>query len=336
MKSWPIILALGISAIIGVGILGINNAAEAPTNTGAKAGGAPGAPGAPALRLHWQEQISALGPAGAYDKFKREYSKVHFSAQHLAAHVMGELIYETVGLPGLAICDPAFAFGCYHSFFGRAIAEKGEDIVKELDRQCVSRLGPGYTGCQHGIGHGLMEYFGSRRLAEALRECERTTVIHPLLGCTSGVFMEYNTPIVIGEQTSQSLRELSPDPLDPCPSLQENFRPSCYFELAAWWHNYVDYGEMGRLCARLDAASVREACFLGIGYIVVPFNEYRIKPSKTDCQKMPTSDGGVLCRAGAWWSYFAVPEQRSLADDMCADLTALERSRCLEKGMFVR
>lgn len=285
----------------------------------------------------WRDRIAAAGPEAAYAEFKAAYAERHFSDQHIAIHVMGGLLYETMGITGLAVCDDTFAFGCYHSFFASAIGRGGTGIVADLDRECVGRLGRGETGCQHGIGHGLVEHLGSSHLAEALELCGTTTTIHYLLGCTSGVFMEYNTPIVIGATASQTLRELDRDaPTAPCPSLAERFRPSCYFELAPWWKNYFSYEDMGRLCAELAVTAEREACFLGIGYIIVPFNEYRTVPSLADCGRMPIRDGELLCRAGMWWSYFVVPERRPLADDACAGLTPAEQSFCGATGRLVQ
>lgn len=283
----------------------------------------------------WRDRIAAAGPEAAYAEFKMAYAERHFSDQHTVAHLMGALIYEAVGAAGFAICDRTSAFGCYHGFFARAIGENGPAIVTELDRECVQRLGRGETGCQHGIGHGLVEHFGSPRLAEALELCGRTTTIHRLLGCASGAFMEFNTPIAIGDTASQTLRDLDRNnPFAPCPSTAARFRPSCYFELAPWWRNYLGYDEMGQLCAKLDADAEREACFQGIGYAIVPFNNYVLPASLADCRRMPTREGELLCRAGMWWSYFVVPERRSLADGACDGLTPIERSRCLQNHLI--
>ena len=285
----------------------------------------------------WRDRIAATGPEAAYAEFKAAYTERHFSDQHIAAHIVGALLFEALGAAGLAVCDSTFAFGCYHSFFASAIAKNGTGAVADLDRECVQRLGRGETGCQHGIGHGLMEYFGPHRLTEALISCERTTTVHPLLGCISGVFMEYNTPIAIGASATQTLRELdASEPTAPCPSLAERFRPSCYFELAPWWRNYFSYQEMGNFCTGLNNVAEREACFLGIGYIIAPFSNYDLPTSQTECNRMPVRDSMLLCRSGLWWSYFVVPERRSLADDTCGDLTSQERSYCIQKGRLLR
>lgn len=291
---------------------------------------------APAEERHWRERLSAVGADAAYQEFKRAYADRHFSDQHIAAHVMGALLYRELGVAGLRTCDEAFAFGCYHSFFGTALAEIGPDGIRDFDRQCIEQFGPYGTGCQHGIGHGIMEYVGPRRIDDALRLCEGTTVVHPLLGCTSGVFMEYNTPIAIGTTASQTLREIDPgNPLAPCPALAERFRASCYFELAPWWKNFFDYEAIGRLCAELAAPGEREACLLGIGHIIAPFTAYDLTASRRECRRMPTEDDEVLCRAGLYWGYFIVPERRPLAEGACTELKPDERSRCLTRGRLV-
>lgn len=343
MKLAYAIAVAAVAAIVGLALLGWRAPAERSSGTGPprteesiltqEATGVE----VKKERRRWQERIAAVGAEAAYAEFKREYAARHFSAQHIVAHIIGELLYETAGMAGLAVCDASFAFGCYHSLFGAAIARNGDAVVADLDRECVTRLGSGNTGCQHGIGHGILEHLGGERLGEALGLCAKTTTIHPLLGCTSGVFMEYNTPIIIGESAAQTLRPLDRrQPLAPCPTLIPSFRPSCYFELAPWWKSFFVYGEMGHLCATLQSPAEREACFQGIGYIIVPFSEYDIKLALAECRRMPTREGEILCRAGMWWSYFVVPERRQIADGACRDLAPRERSSCIQKGRLIQ
>src|SRR3989338_2641211 len=160
----------------------------------------------------WSARIDSIGTARAYGEFKEAYEAQDSKFQHLAAHVMGSLLYEKEGLAGLGICDATFAFGCYHSFFGSAVSKEGIGAIKDFDRICMEKFGPWGTGCPHGIGHGILEYMGHEKLDEALAACAHTTQKHPLLGCTSGVFMEYNFPVLIGkEEASSQVRKWNPD-----------------------------------------------------------------------------------------------------------------------------
>lgn len=285
-------------------------------------------------------RIDQIGAERAYGEFQEAYAQSSFAEQHLAAHLMGELLYEKLGLPGLSVCDSSFSFGCYHSFSGRAIAAGGLEIVRQLYQVCLKNFGPLGTGCQHGLGHGILEHLGHGRLGDALETCRLAPQVHPLLGCTSGVFMEYNFPTIVTRETSFTRRrEPEPqNPESPCDTMvEERFRQSCYFELGQWWFEVFsrDYREIGRLCREIAAGLERKSCFLGLGYIAAPSNGYAVATTIERCRLMPDRESELLCRAGAAWSFFVMPEQRSLAERLCAGLKPDEKVHCLEEARFV-
>ena len=283
----------------------------------------------------WSYRIDEVGPEQAYEDFKGEYTSQHFSIQHAAAHIIGELLYIKEGIAGIVICDSSFSFGCYHSFFALALGEGGAGIVEDLDRGCIEKNTRGGLGCQHGIGHGLMAYMGPERIADALEACATLAWKEPLLGCQSGVFMEYNFPTNFGLlNLSVTLRrELdAANPYEPCPDLAEKFRQACYYGFARWWGVVFDHKEMGSLCAVILNSKEKEACYLGIGAAAGPATQFDISETIKKCQKMPNSKGELFCRAGAAWIFFAVPEQRSLAPLLCQGLGNDLEKICIQKS----
>lgn len=290
-------------------------------------------------RERWAKRIEDAGAAQAYQDFVRLYSPLHFGKQHYGAHIMGALLYEKGGLSALTICDNNFSFGCYHAFFSQALAAEGVSVIAELDRQCVEKYGEFGTGCQHGIGHGLLEYMGHDRLAEALQSCKYTTQKNPLFGCTSGIFMEYNVPIIIDEErTYTKFRELDfARPYEPCPTLAEEFQGSCYYEMGQWWDKYYpdDYRDIGKLCENIPNPKHKESCYLGVGNVAAPSSEYDPAEALRKCLGMPTEEGRLLCRSGASWSTFANPAFRDRAPQMCADLPIVEQKTCVQKSDIV-
>src|SRR3989344_1761302 len=288
----------------------------------------------------WSARIDRIGAARAYEEFKEAYLVQDSKFQHLAAHVMGSLLYEKKGLAGLGVCDATFAFGCYHSFFGSAVSKEGIGAIKDFDRTCMEKFGPWGTGCPHGIGHGILEYMGHEKLYEALDACSYTMQKHPLLGCTSGVFMEYNFPILIGSgEVSSSLREWNPEAsLSPCISVAEKYRSSCFFEIAQWWERvlYQDYAKMGKLCQTVNSQNEREVCFLGIGHALAPTASYNIQGAIARCNQMPDAETKIFCRAGASWGFFVVPEQRANAPLLCENLSPAVEKECLNKAQFIK
>lgn len=274
----------------------------------------------------WNTQIARQGAKAAYAEFKDTYADEPFAVQHSAAHAFGAALYQEEGLGGLAVCDPAFAYGCYHSLFGYAFAEAGSiAIVEELDAVCVDRYGETDTGCQHGIGHGLMEFLGPGQLSEALEACAMTTQPTPLYGCTSGVFMEFNNPLLFTDDGPRTqLRPISDDTLhSPCDRVASRFQESCYHEISLWWrHAYsADHAILGGLCAdAVGGASSRRACYLGLGNLIASSAEYRADAVLEACATMPDSVGDVLCRVGAVTRLKGTGSDDAAAEQVCATL----------------
>ncbi|MCH7883575.1 hypothetical protein IIA95_04175 [Patescibacteria group bacterium] len=288
-------------------------------------------------RQKWIGRIDAVGTERAYEEFKKMYASDRFKIQHTMAHVMGELLYEKKGIEGLTTCDSSFAFGCYHSFFGRAISEEGMDAIPKLDKACVKKYGPGGTGCLHGIGHGIIEYLGHDKLVTALEACRLTTQVNPLFGCTSGVFMEHNIPIIISAEKIQSkIREPNNEnPYEPCNTIvPKEFRKSCYFEIGLWWKHVLDadFEKLGMLCKKIPEAEYRELCYLGVGTVVAPTSNFEAEKAIRLCEEMPDPRPILLCRAGASWVFFAVPEKRFLAQTVCKNPEQSDELYCLLKS----
>lgn len=291
-------------------------------------------------RERLSRRFDEVGGVRMYVELKGKYGASSFDVQHTIAHVFGEMLYEKMGIEGVSVCDGSFAFGCYHSFFGKAISEKGMAVVRDLDQACIRKNGPLGTGCQHGIGHGLLEYTGPGGLVKALNGCALTTQVKELFGCTSGIFMEYNLPaLVSGVSSSMQLREFDAvKPYDPCNTLIPNrFRKSCYYELAQWWDKvfHGDYKKIGMLCAGVDSTQYREVCFIGLGNMAAPSKQYNVAQTIEICKQMPDQESETLCRAGASWSFFAAPEKRALAATVCEGIEPQRQNYCIKKSDLI-
>ncbi len=289
-------------------------------------------------RERWSKIIDAVGPEQAYSDFKSEYMNENFGKQHLAAHIMGTLLYQKEGIAGQAVCDSTFSFGCYHSFFSKALTDKGLSIIPKLNQVCLDKFGPLGSGCQHGIGHGIMDYFGPSHLLAALNACQPTTTPSPIAGCTSGVFMEYNVPVIISETDAVAeSRPINPQkPYDPCPQLPESFQESCYYSIGQWWDQTDVYRgkwkEQGLLCKNIPNATHMETCYLGIGNVAAPDNGFDPDKAIAACKEMPDAKAIVICQAGASWSFAANPQFKPLAIKMCWQLDKNDTAECLRRG----
>lgn len=253
---------------------------------------------------YWENKVKKDGAEKVYLEFKEYYTPREFSEQHTAAHIMGRILYRTNGLEGFSICDPSFAFGCYHSFLGQAIADKGISIVSKLSKKCKERYGESSTGCEHGIGHGIAEYLGPNKLDEALAACSQTNQVNPLFGCTSGLFMEYNSAIIF-EKNTVLIQERKPNKKnlhEPCDTLvPEEFRPSCYHEISLWWKNIAKASdeEIGTLCGEAKKKTEQKACYRGWGAVVAEKADYVTEKISEICESGTTVEGSGECKIGA-------------------------------------
>lgn len=283
-----------------------------------------------AERQFWQERVATTGAARAYGEFKAAYADADFDRQHIAAHLWGNLLFDTTGLDGVGICDSTFKFGCYHGFFTAAIGNRDIGILPELERACRAKFGSLASACEHGIGHGILEYLGHDNLAGALEACAAMPQTDPVAGCTAGVFMEYNLPLTVVPGAAAFMRYRPLDdanPYEPCPNLPQQFRQSCYHELLQLWDRNYNYGKIGILCAALSNGAERKACFQGAGTAAMLSSRYDVASTVGKCRELP-ADGQTICRIAASWGFTGAEPYRHLAHQLCQGLGADIEAQC--------
>lgn len=285
------------------------------------------------LRNEFIHSIERLGAPRAYAAFSAAYGPEPFEIQHNAAHLFGEALYDVKRLKGIAACDQTFNFGCYHGFMSRAIAREGLLVVRELDRVCKSDTAAP-TACEHGIGHGILEFVGHAKLLPALDACKLTNQQDPVAGCTSGVFMEYNVPLetMEGGAVAVQARPLvdTQKPFDICPDMPDQYRQSCYQELPQWWIQVLttDIGEMGKICSTAETEVLRIVCYNGITKIVPSQGQYSPSTIITMCSSMPNDTERTRCLVGASWGLVNNVGLVEEAAEVCAQVPAAEQYRC--------
>lgn len=275
-------------------------------------------------KAYWRGEISRHGAEESYASFLQRNSSVPEVRQHLFAHAMGEALFEELGIEAVIVCTDAFSFGCYHGFSSRAIATGGIEALLKLDAACTQKFG-NLSGCKHGLGHGILEYVGYGKIERALSMCaELVSQPTPLLGCTSGVFMEYLSPLTdsFGGLESGSRMIDYAHPYAPCTEVAEEYQNSCYFELGQWFRQTpnTDYGG---LCDALTG-SRKEKCFLGIGTDMTR----GWKDAATlirQCARY-SSENELACRAGAAWSLVGT----QTAVQLCSYENTARSQKCIE------
>lgn len=234
-------------------------------------------------------------PQQVYADFKQALVDVPNTVAHPASHVFGETLFDVVGIKGIETCDASFGFGCFHSFMGSAVSRSGVSAVHELDGICSRLFTPAQrSGCLHGIGHGLGEYFGPERITRQLEICASLSRKEELFGCSDGVFMEYHFP----QQRILALEEKNR--YAPCGAIGGLYEASCYLNLPSWWRDALreDWGSIQALCEGVADSTNREYCFLGIGYAVAIVTTHDVGVARATCDRL-SGDAKMFCRAGA-------------------------------------
>lgn len=285
-----------------------------------------------ALRDEMRTHLVTDGLEGSYQWLLTTYTGKNFDSQHNAAHVYGETLFDVAGKKGMRVCDAQFNYGCYHGFLSRAISQEGLKVVARLDAEC-RKVDP-ETVCQHGIGHGILEYLGHTKINEALAVCDMTRQPDPLAGCTSGVFMEYNVPLM---ESSDGVLSLDPRPIpdirnphDICGTVAEKYRQSCYHELPQWWQFVYerDFATLGRFCEQVADLASQAACFKGIAKLIPSSTNYDPKETITRCHMLSSRDRVTDCIVDAAWSFESNIDDHEGALLVCAAVDSSLRTRC--------
>lgn len=286
----------------------------------------------------WEEKISSLGADMAYIKFKQEVSSLSPGQQHTLAHVFGETLLDKEDLEGIVVCDGSFAYGCYHSFLGTAIHQRGLKVVDILNEKCLQNPQENLIlGCQHGLGHGIVADIGYNfnNLLQSLETCSRLPFSSPIGGCLGGVFMEYNFQTMLAEEGHIRTYDSS-NPHFPCSDLKADFRPSCYFWQGQWWGNVLSgdftekYKEMDKLCIQVNDLEQQKQCFMGLGNIVGQFSNWDIVQAIKLCDSISSDEGKLLCRATGAGIFFTEPRVKMLAPQLCEGFNNQDKQKCLQ------
>lgn len=288
------------------------------------------------LTLQWKPYLKTVGVEKGYKDFKTIYSIKSQYVQHSAMHIIGGLLFQIEGMKGIEICDDSFTYGCYHGFFGEAIKKHGLSTIEEMEKGCDKYTGPQNSACQHGIGHGILSFLGSTKLENALDACDKLSWSKTIGGCKAGVFMEYNFNTLSDLPGSKLRKRNNPSPYFPCNVLSEKHQYACYFDQADWWVNTYkkNFNKIAAFCEDLSTKN-QESCYLGMGNVAVRYWEFNSRDALKQCDLITTTQGNILCKAGAQWTYRAYGKDHHVdlneSDIFCNQLPSSQKEICLKK-----
>ena len=289
-------------------------------------------------KAHWEDRIREIGGPAAYKEFSASMQKIDLQRAHDHAHAFGEALYEVEGMKGVSVCDLQFNLGCIHTFFGRAVADLGIPKLADINTSCSDAPMPKSLFCHHGIGHGLMAYFGYSEadLKQVLSLCDGLPN-DPLKGCDIGAFMEYSQQSMLG--SSAQIRTVTGGDWNlPCDAVDARDQQVCYFYQPQWWSVVLEFEhvtgvdafkKMGALCEALPSKDLAIRCFEGLGHMT-PFN-ITVDESVVTSLCNATSenkDYALDCRYYAASTFFleGLPDK---AKDMCTGLQGDPADLCM-------
>ena len=301
LRTRTLILCVLLLGVLLVGVLGYVHVRETPGSYEGQAAQA---------ESHWRERIRAIGPTAAYEEFAQSVAGLEALDQHSKAHVFGAALYHEIGLKGASICDERFGQGCLHEFIGLAVVDRGVAVLDELHAECQATLGLTGYFCEHGVGHGLMTYFGvtDTGLKTSLKYCDKYESEDPLNGCYTGSFMEYfERNVTVGDDSPRPVENGNYSSI--CGELSGTSHWLCFYSLPRWWHQLYKHQGMAEedifpiLRDRCLAVpeDMRSDCFNGLGHITPSAVDYSVPKTIQMCAVVTQGNVSLdaRCRAHA-------------------------------------
>lgn len=199
---------------------------------------------------------------------------------------------------GLTFCRAGYYHGVLEGIFGEDV---GGVFLNNLDSVCASMQGKerysyNYFSCVHGIGHGLMAYFG-HDVFDSLEGCRKLSGEWEQQSCWGGVFMEN----VISDSPETPSRYLSAqDLLYPCTEVPDAMKSQCYAMQSSHVlaQNGGDFSEAFVLCGSVESKH-QTTCYESIGRDASGWSYGSASRVAELCRESLTREGSGACIRGA-------------------------------------
>jgi len=250
----------------------------------------------------WLENLAEeQNPEAAWRLVKESYNTPEgvVGNPHNMAHLVGQLIYKDYGFDGLTICEPIFAFGCYHGLmevaFDKDKPEAYSDKLFAAEVGCKS-LGdtetPSYWSCIHGMGHGVAT-FREYNLEKSLNDCDQLNE-RVRTYCHDGVFMEFSisAPPIFYKREK---------PIYPCDVVGENYKTSCArSQVQVMRLRFkMDTNAIAKTCTDTKNDKIIYHCVDALGYFIAQTSGGNSSKIIAGCQDIKDAKSAAQCTAAA-------------------------------------
>lgn len=238
---------------------------------------------------------------------------------HLLGHIVGDELYKQKGVDGIADCTQEFRNACSHTIVIGALSEYGDKDAFPLIRAACKKAPGGqgaYTMCYHGLGHGVLAYYGYE-LGPTVGFCRKTGTDafgqREYKECIGGAIMElvgggfHDRDIWLAGRAKYLVAS---DPLSPCSRdvIPEDAKALCYSYITPWLFELAgadmsapgpkDFVKAFEMCDRIegDQVHLRAACFSGVG------KEFPVLALERDIRSLESASEEQLATMRAWCS----------------------------------
>jgi|SRR3989344_318245 len=288
--------------------------------------------------LNYDQQLEIIKSVATNDPTKAwAYLKDNFVVNgevsgnaHEFSHIIGNKAFEKFGIEGIKICDPTFAFGCFHGVTEMMLLSEGLTSIKIIENGCLKIFPPdksqNYTSCIHGTGHGVYSFEGGK-LKNALADCDIISEPNRQY-CYDGVFME-------NVSAPEAKIFDAQNPWKFCTGLDERYHRNC-----ARYQSQIFLGggdgansieQVGKNCAKGPSVLLRETCFESLGYYIAENSLGEVADILGGCKRMPSIEAMEICVNGAATEsiFQKYAGFENSANKLCQSLTEPRRSICL-------
>ncbi len=254
----------------------------------------------------WLEERSKLEtPKVAWEYVKGAYNTPEgvVGNPHDMAHLVGQLLFKDEGFSGLSVCEPLFAFGCYHGLMQIAFDKNKEtgdeanykqDLLKAQSgcENVASATSPSYWSCVHGIGHGVAT-FREFDLKKSLADCDVFSESIRTY-CYDGVFMESSTSAPPSFYTKEN-------PIYPCDSVEEDKKTACTrSQVQVMRLRFgMDTGAIANACYTTGNKNIIYHCTDALGYFIAQTASGDPRKIISGCREISKEEASGQCTAAA-------------------------------------
>jgi len=250
---------------------------------------------------------------------------------HQFAHLIGNGIYRKLGLAGIVICDNTFAYGCYHGVTEAMLLDVGPEKIPEIEKNCIAVLEQqqkhDYTGCIHGVGHGLLTWSGLN-IKKALTGCDFFSQQYRPY-CYDGAFMEYADSL-------PKVPVLPKNPWELCDGLNVQYRFNCarYQSLLFVSVFGLSLPKSADACKLAPEENIRYACLGTIGHMIAQQERASKEKILSRCGELYKEEGYAMCvtYAAQELRFQNYENSEGIARELCESLPASWNKRCVQEN----